>query len=241
TMVTAVQAGLPPDVLKDKYMIALVSDLKHEDYKGALTNIDKLEALNVPLPESINYYKGEAQFNTGNYSAAIISLETYIQATGNQGQHYKSALKFLVEAEEKLPTASVKNKGKQGVSRSCMSTCETSLVQCKKAVDQFVGSCSHQRVAAKKCWKGFFNGARQCIPKEQTYTDCLNQHARKTIARYSTNDYHFAKSGVKSAGGGELGIDGVKACSENGICSKFLKYCTKDANKEYLACELKCK
>ena len=93
-------AELPKAAQADKYKLLISESLKSEDYKGALKNIRKLEALKVKIPASIMYYKGESYFHLRKLDNSKEILEAYILKTGSNGKYYKDALSLINELEK---------------------------------------------------------------------------------------------------------------------------------------------
>ena len=59
------EKALPIAVRKDKYMVALTSHLKKENYQEALVYFAQHERLNVELPSSFTFFSSEALLRTG--------------------------------------------------------------------------------------------------------------------------------------------------------------------------------
>ena len=102
-----VNAGLPKEVLKDKYLMGLSQALKNEDHKKALSYFKKLDKLKVKLPVSTWYFRGETYYKLENFTKANKALSTYIKKAGKKGKYYKEALTLLLDAEEKGAKAKV--------------------------------------------------------------------------------------------------------------------------------------
>lgn len=94
-------SGLPLDVRRDKYMVALATHLKNERYAEALEYFNYLERLNIKLDPSFNYFYGESLLRTGQSKLAINKFYAYIKENGSKGKYYTKALELVNEAEAK--------------------------------------------------------------------------------------------------------------------------------------------
>ena len=104
---------LPLQVRKDKYMVALKSRLKNENYEEALIYFNFLEKLKVELPPSFTFFYGEALLKTGQSVAAMDKLYKYINIAGSKGKYYTRALALTDEGggrDDKLPLSVRKDK-----------------------------------------------------------------------------------------------------------------------------------
>ena len=100
--IDAIEANLPANVLRDKYMVQLSSYLKEQNYKAALDIFPKLESLNIAKDPSLDYFYGEALLKTGNPSGAMQKLYKYINEQGTGAAHYAQALELINQAEPQL-------------------------------------------------------------------------------------------------------------------------------------------
>jgi len=98
------EAGLSPDIQKDKYLMELAEYLKHEQYQEALPLFDKLRALKkehkVELPVSLIYFEGEAFYHTGQYIKADAKISSYVNQTGKKGKYYSKALALMIKLDD---------------------------------------------------------------------------------------------------------------------------------------------
>jgi hypothetical protein len=92
-------AGLPSDVRRDKYMIALSNHLKSQQYPEALVYFEWIERLGADMPPSFDYFYGEALLRTGDPAGAITKLYAYLRKAGAEGKYYTQALELVSEAE----------------------------------------------------------------------------------------------------------------------------------------------
>jgi hypothetical protein len=102
TAVSFYATALPDSAKQDMYLLGLSDALKEKDYKDALIYIEKLDYLNVEMPNVVNYYRGEALFHTKKYIDANTYLTQYIETSGVKGKHYKSALQLLLKLESTM-------------------------------------------------------------------------------------------------------------------------------------------
>jgi len=97
-------AGLSPDIQKDKYLMELAEYLKHEQYQQALPLFDKLRTLKkehkVKLPVSLIYFEGEALYYTGQYIKADAKISSYVDRTGKKGKYYSKSLALMIKLDD---------------------------------------------------------------------------------------------------------------------------------------------
>jgi hypothetical protein len=110
TTVSFYATALPDSAKQDMYLLGLSDALKEKDYKDALTYIEKLDTLNIEMPNVVNYYRGEALFHTKKYISANTYLTKYIETSGTKGKHYKSALQLLLKVEPIVKEIESRNK-----------------------------------------------------------------------------------------------------------------------------------
>ncbi|MCY4384218.1 MAG: ankyrin repeat domain-containing protein [Nitrospinae bacterium] len=89
------------EILRDKYVLGLSKALKADDYPKALAFMDKLQRLGGDLPPSVEYFRGEAYFNTKRYIKADKALNRYLSRTGKKGRYYRKSLELLLAIEER--------------------------------------------------------------------------------------------------------------------------------------------
>lgn len=98
----AMEASLPPSVLRDKYMLQLSSHLKQQNYQQALEIFPKLEALPIATDPSLHFFYGETLLKTGQPRQALEKLYQYVNAQGSSATHYARALELINQAEAQL-------------------------------------------------------------------------------------------------------------------------------------------
>lgn len=111
-MSTTVFAELPPQVLLDIQMKKLAGHLKTEDYSQAVKIFPKTDKLiaenNLKVDAGYYYYRGEAMYNTGEYSESYKSLEKYLGLTGTSGRFYDNSLTLFADVMEKAEQQKLK-------------------------------------------------------------------------------------------------------------------------------------
>lgn len=98
----AMEAQLPANVRRDKYMVSLSKYLKAGDYTKALEVFPKLEQLPITKDPSLYFFYGEALLKTGQPSKALGKLYQYINEQGSRARHYTRALELINQAESEL-------------------------------------------------------------------------------------------------------------------------------------------
>lgn len=98
----AFEAQLPPQVLRDKYMIRLSKYLKQQQHEEALVIFPKLEALPIDTDPSMKFFYGEALLKTKQPAAALQKLYEYVNEQGSGARHYTKALEMINSAESQL-------------------------------------------------------------------------------------------------------------------------------------------
>ena len=95
-------AALPANVEKDRLFLGLSDAIKGEDYKSALTYIEKLEALEgVELPNGYYYYKAETLYENKKYDSALRAVAEYLNKVNTGGRFYEKAIALYNRAENK--------------------------------------------------------------------------------------------------------------------------------------------
>lgn len=98
----AMEQNLPPEMVRDKYMVSLSQYLKQGDYAQALPLFKKLERLPIATDPSLDFFYGEALLRTNQPGEALQKLYRYINTQGSGAAHYARALQLINEAEAKL-------------------------------------------------------------------------------------------------------------------------------------------
>lgn len=98
----ALEASLPPQVRRDKYMVQLSANLKQQNYQQALEIFPKLESLPVATDPSLKFFYGEALLKTGQPTQALQKFYEYINEQGNSATHYAKTLELINQAESQL-------------------------------------------------------------------------------------------------------------------------------------------
>lgn len=96
------EAALPAEVRRDKYMVQLASALKEERYQDALTIFPKLESLSLQKDPSLDFFYGETLLKTKQPAEALKHLYHYVSQQGSGATHYARALELINQAENQL-------------------------------------------------------------------------------------------------------------------------------------------
>jgi len=98
----AVEATLPPSVLKDKYLLELRDALARKDFEAAIPLFERLVALDAALDPDFDFFYGEALFETGRAQEAMVVTGRYVRNYGQQANFYQEALLLLNRIEASL-------------------------------------------------------------------------------------------------------------------------------------------
>lgn len=93
-------AGLPPEVLQDKYRLMIEQNMKAKQYQQALANFDRFREAGGEATPAMLFQRGLALVQTGRPEEAKQVLTHYLETTGKQGEHYQEALAMLIGAED---------------------------------------------------------------------------------------------------------------------------------------------
>jgi len=93
------ESKLPPTVLRDKYMFALVQLLKGKQYAEAIPYCEKLSNLPLKADPSLDYYYGECLMQTGQPDKALEKLYHYANSQGSGAPLYTKALALVNQIE----------------------------------------------------------------------------------------------------------------------------------------------
>lgn len=99
-LVATAQNGLPPDVQADQYLLAAMAKMKNGETASAVFYFQKIEALNVTVPNEFHFYYGRCLAQSQNYPKAIVELTAYVKAAGRAGKFYQEALQLLNSSTE---------------------------------------------------------------------------------------------------------------------------------------------
>ena len=98
-LVQPAAAALPPEVQQDKHHLLFNKHLQAGHYQKALVNLEKYRrAGGEPTPEML-YQEGFALVQVGRTAEAEQALTGYLEQTGQQGEHYREALRMLIDIE----------------------------------------------------------------------------------------------------------------------------------------------
>jgi len=91
---------LPIDVQVDLLLTKLANLLKAGDNQGVIELIPQLRALEIEIPDNLNFLEAKALFETGQALAARDRLLAYLRTTGREGRYYKQARELLLKVEQ---------------------------------------------------------------------------------------------------------------------------------------------
>ena len=91
---------LPIDVQVDLLMTELSNLLKKDDNQGIVELIPKIRALEIEIPDSLNFLEASALFKTGRALEARDRLLAYLANTGREGKYYQQASDLLLKVKE---------------------------------------------------------------------------------------------------------------------------------------------
>jgi len=95
-----IEAKQPPAVRRDKYMISLSRLLKEQKYAESLPYFDKMDELPVKKDPLLDYYHGEALYNTDKPQLALQMFYRYIETQGSNAPRYQDALNMIIKIEQ---------------------------------------------------------------------------------------------------------------------------------------------
>lgn len=104
-MLTGVVQGahaLPPKHEMNRLLLSAEKELAAENWDKAQVTLERLGQLGVEPPDVFQFYMGQVLTQQKQYEKALPFLESYIVKTGEEGEHYKTALMLLTEGEEYL-------------------------------------------------------------------------------------------------------------------------------------------
>lgn len=102
----SVGAELCQNIGKDLYLNAPEKHIYASDWvrtkcdEQSLVGFDK-----VKLPDAFFYDKGSVLTKTGDYAAARVKLQMYLQRTGKQGKHYTQVLELYDDIKDRMDDA----------------------------------------------------------------------------------------------------------------------------------------
>ena len=98
----ALEAALPRDVLRDKYMLALSDALSNKQFDKAIPVFEKLQKMQMPLDPDFYYFYGEALNETGDNEKALSVVSRYIRDNGNKARFYQESLQLLNKIQSSM-------------------------------------------------------------------------------------------------------------------------------------------
>jgi len=97
---TAISDTLSTDVQADLLMTELTNLLRADDNQGIVELIPKIRALDMDIPDSLNYLEARALSSTGQALAARDRLLAYLANTGREGKYYQLATELLLKVKQ---------------------------------------------------------------------------------------------------------------------------------------------
>ncbi len=101
--------ALPPDIELDRFLLATETYIEKQDYSTAMNYLNQAEELSVELPAVFYYYKGLILQQRKQNETARTAFETYVEATGKDGEHYQNALMQITLLENKITKSPTTN------------------------------------------------------------------------------------------------------------------------------------
>ena len=99
----ALMAQLPPEIEADRYMMRAESAINDQDYAQARAAMEKVLELQsehgLEIPEAFHFRNAEVALQIGDHAGAIESVTRYLTVAGQDGEHYREALRLLNAAE----------------------------------------------------------------------------------------------------------------------------------------------
>ena len=101
---TVAASQLPPEIMADRLLVQAERQIGNGDYAAAVATLDRILALqtehDLEIPGAFWFKHAQVSLEAGLHSQAVESATRYLQAVGQEGEHYREALELLVEAEQ---------------------------------------------------------------------------------------------------------------------------------------------
>ena len=109
--VTTISAedNLPKDVQKERLLRQLSNALVKNDYQRALPLFDQVESLNVALPSSYKFFKGETYYNLGEFDKASSLIKEYLKSASTESKFYETAVELLMRIDDEATGSPAKS------------------------------------------------------------------------------------------------------------------------------------
>ena len=96
-------AQLPPAIQADRYLVQAERELGSGDPATAVATLDRIMALQaehgLDIPEVFWIRRAQASYDAGLHDLTIESIVRYLEITGQEGEHYVTALELYDAAE----------------------------------------------------------------------------------------------------------------------------------------------
>jgi len=92
--------ALPLKMQADRYLLQAKNSIQNKDYYKAKSYFEKILALNIQVPNDLNYFYGKTLLQTGDYTKALHHLDAFLSNGGDKTKHYVNALDMYTKAEE---------------------------------------------------------------------------------------------------------------------------------------------
>ena len=97
---SAISSTLPIEVQVDLLMTELSNLLREDNNQGIIELIPRIRALDIQIPDSLNFLEARALFRTGKALAARDRLLAYLGGTGREGKYYQQASELLLKVKK---------------------------------------------------------------------------------------------------------------------------------------------
>lgn len=162
-------AELPPQVEADSLAMEAKTAIDSQNYSVAARSLEKLRTLNVPLPESYEYYYGIALQGLEKYGKAMNMFELYLNK-GNGTKFYEQALrnynycknkyfplkeqydKDLKQYQEESATYNQRYESAKKSDEQCQQEGVACSINCSKKYGGFFGSYDKESSCREWCW-----------------------------------------------------------------------------------------
>ncbi len=93
--------GLPLEIQAAMIMGSAKQNTVAEKWDDAARDFEKLMNLGVELPDESYFHYGKVLFKAGKYDKSLVNLKKYLGLTDKEGEFYKDAIGYVVEAKDK--------------------------------------------------------------------------------------------------------------------------------------------
>ncbi|OEY67009.1 hypothetical protein BG841_11450 [Marinobacter sp. X15-166B] len=93
--------ALPPEHEMRRLMLATETAVKAENWREASEYLNRLQVLVAEKPADYLFYRGRVMMEAQHFNEARSALEKYVEAAGEEGQHYKQSLLLITDIEKR--------------------------------------------------------------------------------------------------------------------------------------------